>query len=134
MTEYLDVETVLSLHAEAIRRYGGSPGLADRGKLESALAQPKAAFAGEDLHPTLAEKAAAYLFHLCQAHAFVDGNKRVAAYAVGYFLNRNRAILLAPQKELEEVTLRVARGEIGRAEVAAWVGDRTVPLGPTEPG
>ncbi|MGH7151020.1 MAG: hypothetical protein ACREIU_09995, partial [Planctomycetota bacterium] len=57
--------------------------------------------------------------HLGQAHAFVDGNKRVAAYAAGYFLAGNRAILLATQDELEGVTLRVARGEIGRLEEGA---------------
>ncbi len=128
MTRYLDLEIAVALQAEAIRMYGGSPGLADRGKLESALAQPMAAFAGEDLHPTLSDKAAAYLFHLCQAHAFVDGNKRIAVAASLYFLVENGHSLVADQDELEDVTLHVARGEIGRLEVAAWMRARTFPL------
>jgi hypothetical protein len=37
---------------------------ATRASLESALAMPEAAFAGQLLHPTLPEQAAAYLFHL----------------------------------------------------------------------
>jgi hypothetical protein len=40
---------------------------------------PAAAFAGESLHPSLAEQAAAYLFHLVRNHPFVDGNKRVGS-------------------------------------------------------
>jgi death-on-curing protein len=45
--------------------------------LESAIATPQATFGGEFLHVSIPAMAAAYLFHLCQNHAFIDGNKRV---------------------------------------------------------
>ena len=50
--------------------------------LESAIATPQVTFGGEFLHRTIPAMAAAYLFHLCQDHAFIDGNKRVTAGAV----------------------------------------------------
>ena len=61
----------------------------DRAGLESALAVPQATFGGEWLHQTVPAMAAAYLFHLCQNHAFLDGNKRIGAKAalVVLFMN-----------------------------------------------
>lgn len=56
-------ETVVALHDEQIEVFGGMHGLRDGGLLDSALAQPQATFAGEYLHTTLHEMAAAYLFH-----------------------------------------------------------------------
>jgi antitoxin component of MazEF toxin-antitoxin module len=61
---FLTLDEVLAIHADQIERYGGALGIRDRGLLESALAMPEAAFSGTELHPTLHEKAAAYLFHL----------------------------------------------------------------------
>jgi len=61
---FLDVEDVLELHATQLETYGGSPGLRDRGLLESAVAQPRTSFAGEFAHDGLFAMAAAYLFHV----------------------------------------------------------------------
>lgn len=54
--------------------------------LESAIAQPQASFSAEFLHASMPAMAAAYLFHICRNHPFVDGNKRVAANAAITFL------------------------------------------------
>jgi death-on-curing protein len=54
---YLGLAQVVELHRRLLQATGGAPGIRDLGALESALAQPKAAFAGADLHRTLAEKA-----------------------------------------------------------------------------
>jgi death on curing protein len=56
---------------------GGSPGIADLGSIESALAQPRATFADQELHSDLATKAAALCYSLITNHGFVDGNNRV---------------------------------------------------------
>ncbi len=61
---FLTLDEALAIHAHQIARYGGALGLRDRGLLESAVAMPKATYAGEQLHPSLHEQAAAYLFHL----------------------------------------------------------------------
>ena len=73
---YLTLQEALVLHDDQLKRYGGFPGIRDMGLLLSALAMPQAGFGGTMLHGTLAEQAAAYLFHLTQNQAFVDGNKR----------------------------------------------------------
>ena len=66
--EFLTLDEVLAIHAHHIRRYGGRAGLRDRALLESALAMPKATFAGNELHSSITEKGAAYLFHLVKNH------------------------------------------------------------------
>jgi death-on-curing protein len=62
----LSFEQILRLHQQVIIATGGSDGLRDRGALESALAQPQMTFGGQDLYPTLAEKAAALGYSLIQ--------------------------------------------------------------------
>ncbi len=88
---FLSLDEALEMHQQQIDRYGGSPGIRDSGGLQSALATPQATFGGEFLHPSIPAMAAAYLFPICQNHAFVDGNKRVGANAAITFLFRNRA-------------------------------------------
>lgn len=119
---FLSLEAVLALHADTIREEGGATGLRDRGLLESALAMPQAQFDGALLHPDLAAMSAAYLFHIASNHAFVDGNKRVAALSALIFLDRNGVPFkqLPEQAELERVTMAVARHEITKEELIEW--------------
>lgn len=74
----LDIFQILELHERLIEESGGTAGVRDFGALESALAQPEMTFGGEELYPTLIEKAGALAYSLCMNHLFVDGNKRVA--------------------------------------------------------
>lgn len=73
---FLTVEEIVTFHADRLRLFGGSPGLRDRGLLESAVAMPMATLGGSFLHETLFEMAAAYAFHIAENQPFVDGNKR----------------------------------------------------------
>ena len=75
---FLSLEDVLEIHADQIMRYGGSSGVRDQNLLLSAIAQPYSSFEGQYLHRTIYDKAAAYLFYICQNHPFIDGNKRAA--------------------------------------------------------
>ena len=83
---FLSLEEVLEIHRQQIERYGGASGVRDLSLLESAVAQPQAGFSSEFLHASIPAMAAAYLFHICRNHPFVDGNKRVAASAAITFL------------------------------------------------
>lgn len=125
---FLTLEQVLAIHADQIHRYGGSRGIRDLGLLQSALAMPGASFGGQYLHPTLHEMAAAYLFHLAQNHPFIDGNKRIGLAAAIAFLGLNDVWLEAGAEELVETVLNVARGVIGKPEIAVFLRDRCVPL------
>jgi|SRR5205085_120568 len=118
---YLTIEEVLSLHGKVIGLSGGSPGLRDRGALESAIAQPEMTFGGENLYPSIAEKAGALGHSLIQNHAFVDGNKRVGHAAVEVFLVLNGYEIDASTDEQEQVVLCVASGQMDRAAFSEWL-------------
>jgi death on curing protein len=118
---FFTLDEVLAIHADQIARYGGSLGIRDGGLLESALAMPEATYAGEDLHPTLTEKAAAYLFHLVKNHAFVDGNKRVGLAVALAFLAMNDVTIRASDDELVDVVFGVAEGRMSKADVAVFL-------------
>lgn len=125
MTVYLSPDQVLELHRVQIRRFGGGTGLRDRGALEAAMARPQMTFGGEDLSPDVEAKAAALMHSLAMNHPFVDGNKRVGAAAAEFFLNRNDVDLTAGDDELVEITLAVARGEVGAEALAIWLRQRS---------
>jgi death on curing protein len=78
-------------------------------------------FGGQDLYPTLAEKAAALGFSLVCNHAFVDGNKRVGHAAMETFLVLNGWELAAEVDEQEQIILRLAAGTLKREEFTVWV-------------
>jgi death-on-curing protein len=107
---FLTVDDILEIHAEQIELYGGMQGVRDVAGLESALHTPAATFGGDFLHPTIPAMAAAYLFHLCQNHPFLDGNKRAGANAAITFLLMNDWDLEFSDDELADVVLAVASG------------------------
>lgn len=125
MTVYLSRGQVLELHGLQIARFGGSPGLRDKGALESAVARPQMTFGGEDLYPDVPAKAAALMHSLVMNHPFVDGNKRVGAHAALLFLIANHFQPGFAPEELTEVTLGVARGEGSAEALAIWIRQRT---------
>jgi death-on-curing protein len=87
----------------------------------------KATFGGEFLHTSIPAMAAAYLFHLCQNHAFIDGNKRVGANAAIAFLLMNDPEPSFSQEELAEVVLAVASGELSKAQLTGIFESRCKP-------
>ena len=86
---YLVLKEILELHRRLIEQSGGSTGLRDIGMLESALAQPLMTFGGEELYPTIGDKASALGFSLIKNHPFIDGNQRIGHAAVEIFLVLN---------------------------------------------
>ena len=129
---YLSVDHVLAVHSRVIEEFGGDAGIRDRGLLESAVAMPQATFGGQDLHSDLPTKAAAYQYHLCANHAFVDGNKRVAVTAAEVFLLLNSHELNATDEQLENLTLGVAGGSLSKDRVVAFFGEHVRPVKPGE--
>lgn len=53
---YLSISEVLDLHERLIASSGGAPGIRDLGGLESAVSQPHATFAQQELYPDLVTK------------------------------------------------------------------------------
>ena len=123
MIRFLVVDDVNRLHQLTIETHGGLPGIRDVGLLEAAVSMPLQTFDGEYLHPGIPAMAAAYLFHICQAHAYVDGNKRTAALAALVFLGVNGLEPLPEPDELEQMTMSVAKGELAKPELSSWFED-----------
>jgi death-on-curing protein len=121
MTQFLDVARALALHDASLTRYGGLPGIRDAGALASAVAQPEASFGGQLLHSTVYDQASAYHFHIAKNHAFLDGNKRTALACAVVFLEMNGyEIPREANDELEALTLRVAEGQVSKAQLSAY--------------
>jgi death-on-curing protein len=110
---------VLLILQDQIRRYGGAYGVRDQDLLSSALAMPSTSFEGRYLHKDLFDQAAAYAFHICQNHPFIDGNKRTALASALVFLSLNGIELNDPNEALYELMMNVSAKETGKAEIAA---------------
>ncbi|MEW6202334.1 MAG: type II toxin-antitoxin system death-on-curing family toxin [bacterium] len=115
---FLSLADAVEIHADQIERYGGEPGVRDIGLLDAALAMPHASFGGEFLHKDLFEMAAAYAFHICQNHAFVDCNKRTALACALVFLEFNGVELRDPKGKLYEVMMSVASSNMDKTALA----------------
>lgn len=112
---------VLLIHDQLIAETGGSSGLRDEGILDSALSAPFQTFGGEDVYPSLQQKAARLCFGLVKNHPFVDGNKRIGAHVMLVFLALNGVELLHSQTELSDVILQLAAGEINAEHLLRWI-------------
>lgn len=121
MIRYLNLVEVLDLHRQIIEQSKGAMGIRDLGALESALAQPRMTFAGEDLYPTIVDKASALGFSIVMNHPFVDGNKRTGHAAMETFLILNGLEINAYVDEQERVILALASGELERAAFTNWL-------------
>lgn len=120
-TQFVPEEIVPLIHADLLKRYGGRPGLRDRNLLDSALAQPRMAFAGKPLHRTLFEKASAYGYHLCRNHPFVDGNQRLAFVLIDIFLQKNGWTLTASEEDAYSMMIDLADGRLTKQFLATWL-------------
>ena len=62
-------------------------------------------FAGEEIYPSLEEKAANLLYFVTKNHSFFDGNKRIAATMFLYFLDKNGILFVDGEKLIDDHTL-----------------------------
>lgn len=118
---YLSLTEVLIIYRRIIAQTGGSLGIRDFNALESALAQPRATYGGEDLYPTIVDKASSLGFSLIQNHPFIDGNKRIGHAAMETFLILNGFEIDAAVDEQEQVILTIASGNMKRDDFAVWL-------------
>ncbi len=112
---------ILLLHEQLIAETGGSSGLRDEGMLDSALNAPFQTFGGEDVYPSLQQKADRLCFGLVKNHPFLDGNKRIGAHVMLVFLALNGIELQHTQTELSDVILQLAAGTIQSSDLLNWI-------------
>ena len=92
---------VLAIHEDQLKRNGGMPGVRDEGLLDSALAQPFASFGGQDLYPSVHEKA--------------------ARYGYGAFLHGHGVKFKPRTQDFFDTVIAVANGTMSYDELVAWI-------------
>lgn len=119
---FLTKGEILAIHARTLAEHGGATGILSEAGLESALvaAENRAWYEQADLSVC----AATYAFHLCQAHAFVDGNKRVAAAAAEVVVIVNGGRLEADDDAYYDLVMGIASGQATRAHAEEWFRKR----------
>ncbi len=118
---YITIAEVLLLHSRILQQSGGGSGMRDLAALESALAQPKMSVGSVDAYPTLVGKVAALGYSLANNHPFIDGNKRIAHASMEVFLLLNGAEIVADVDEQESTMLKLASGQLSRADLKHWL-------------
>lgn len=121
---YITLQGIIDVHSEIIEKYGGVDGIRDIGLLASAIDMPKAKMYGEYLHPTIFDKAVAYLFHIIRNPPFIDGNKRTGTIAALTFLRLNKTYIKFSKKQsidLEELVVQTADGKTTKKQIAKFL-------------
>lgn len=126
MIEYLTIEQVIELHDEMLKRYGGLPGIRDKNLLWSAIDAPKAAMFGQEMYPSVYEKAAAYLYHLICNHPFNDANKRTGYVVTLVFLEVNNAKQVFKKEDLENLVIEVAKGKETKERITRFLKNGSI--------
>ena len=121
MMRYLSLNEVLDIYNKIMRQSGGTIGIRDVGAFESAIAQPRMSFGGNDLYPTIVEKATALCFSLVMNPPFLDGNKRIGHAAMEIFLILNGYEIDSTVDEQEIIILSLASGKLDRNEFNEWL-------------
>ena len=117
----LSKRQILMLHSLLVAQSGGMDGLRDEGLLESAVNAPLQTFGGQELYPTVLEKAARLGYGLIHNHPFIDGNKRIGTHAMLVFLDINNITLSYEDDDLISAILRAASGDMDDSELLEWL-------------
>ena len=120
MIRFLTLSEIMIIYEDQIRNYGGTYGVRDISLLSSALYMPQSSFDGKFLHKTIPEMAAAYAYHICQNHALIDGNKRVALASSLVFLDINGYEFDCTEDEIYRIMMAVANSEINKIELTKY--------------
>lgn len=113
---FLTVAQVERLHEKLINRFGGSQGLRDRVLFESAVIQPRNVYYYSQ--GDVFDIAAAYAFHISEAQAFLDGNKRTGMAAGLIFLQGNGIAIPSQTDRLYEAIIAIAEKRMGKIQLA----------------
>jgi len=120
--EYLDILDVISLLPSVLEHGGGMSGLRDAAALEAAVARPQMAAFYDDRD--LVQQGILLLTGLALAHAFVDGNKRIALLATLVFWEMNGLAVRGDAREVAELLVAAITASAERAariaELEAW--------------
>lgn len=114
------------IHQALVKNFGGAQGIRDLPALESALARPFQTFAGNDLYPSILEKAGALIESILVNHPFVDGNKRTGYVLMRSLLKQHSLDIAATEDEKYSFVINIASGHSNIEIIVSWLKQHLV--------
>lgn len=122
------VQDIHELHTQLEDVFVLSSGVRDENLLASAVNTPFQTFMGNDLYPSIYDKAAQLCYGIANNHPFTDGNKRTALHSMYVYLIINGFDITASQQEVENLIINIAAGNMTNTELAEWLRENTIKL------
>ena len=122
------IQDIYELHNQLEEVFILSSGVRDENLLASAVNTPFQTFMGNDLYPSLYDKAAQLCYGIVKNHPFTDGNKRTALHSMYVYLIINGFDITATQQEVENLIIDVAAGNMINTELAEWLRENTIKI------
>ena len=122
------IQDIYELHIQLEKTFILSSGIRDKNLLASAVNTPFQTFMGNDLYPSLYDKAAQLCYGIANNHPFTDGNKRTALHSMYVYLIINGFDITATQQEVENLIIDVAAGNMTNTELAEWLRENTIKI------
>lgn len=120
------IQDICELHTQLEDAFILSPGIRDKSLLASAANAPFQTFMGNDLYPSIYDKAAQLCYGIANNHPFTDGNKRTALHSMYVYLIINGYDITAAQQDIENLIINVAAGNMTNIELAKWLRENTI--------
>ena len=124
----LTVQDIYELHRELEDAFVLSSGVRDKNLLASAVNTPFQTFMGNDLYPSIYDKAAQLCYGIANNHPFTDGNKRTALHSMYVYLIINGYDITATQQDVENLIINVAAGRMNNIELSKWLQHNTIEI------
>ena len=122
------IQDIYELHIQLEKTFILSSGIRDKNLLASAVNTPFQTFMGNDLYPSIYDKAAQLCYGIVNNHPFTDGNKRTALHSMYVYLIINGFDITATQQEVENLIIDVAAGNMTNTELAEWLRENTIKI------
>ena len=122
------VQDIYELHTQLENAFVLSSGVRDENLLASAVYTPFQTFMGNDLYPSIYDKAAQLCYGLANNHPFTDGNKRTALHSMYVYLIINGFDIIASQQDVENMIIDIAAGNMTNTELVQWLQKNTVEI------
>ena len=122
------VQDIYELHIQLEKTFILASGIRDENLLASAVNTPFQTFMGNELYPSIYDKAAQLCYGIANNHPFTDGNKRPALHSMYVYLIINGFDITATQLDVENMIINVAAGNMTNTELAQWLRENTVKI------
>lgn len=122
------IQDIYELHKQLENAFILSSGVRDENLLASAVNTPFQTFMGNNLYPSLYDKAAQLCYGIANNHPFTDGNKRTALHSMYVYLIINGFDIMATQQDVENMIIDIAAGNMTNTELAQWLQENTVEI------